>query len=459
MKKKICHVMFCVFFMAVLMLLAGCGTSTPTTESAANKEQKEILEKGEMYKSQGNYRSAIEAFKSAGEPGQDSLKQTVLEYATKANSYEYETATGYLAESIPDIIPADEGYPVLKDLLTKWSLYEADFNLEELDVFDREDRIKQFNAAYETIIACAEDMQANGCDVSELLNDLYYTWGAKERTLEKRLERWSHAGEGSTPHSILEALELIKSGELIKGAELLAQVATEETKVTYLYNYASDIYWQQEPKSVNAKLERRYQSNRAREILNAIEPYPDHMANIDSQSKEPVDLKKFLNDVVMVVGIDEIKGNVPLTDEERQDIETMCGTEPSGKMLILHKRQLYNSDEFATDINLCHMDMMPDEFYPNSLREVEFVILLETTYAHTGRSYSEGTKEIKETTKLTMYDAVTGEVLYTASAKSTPTTYLYYTGNPPTYHSGESPVMDDAMLQVMEKIRSTKRSK
>ena len=147
MKKIICHVMFCVFFMAVLMLLAGCGTSTPTTESAANKEQKEILEKGEMYKSQGNYRSAIQAFKSAGEPGQDSLKQTILEYATKANSYEYETATGYLAESIPDIIPADEGYPVLKDLLTKWSLYEADFNLEELDVFDREDRIKQFNAA------------------------------------------------------------------------------------------------------------------------------------------------------------------------------------------------------------------------------------------------------------------------------------------------------------------------
>ena len=94
MKKKICHVMFCVFFMAVLMLLAGCGTSTPTTESAATKEQKEILEKGEMYKSQGNYRNAIEAFKSAGEPGQDSLKQTVLEYATKANFYEYETATG-----------------------------------------------------------------------------------------------------------------------------------------------------------------------------------------------------------------------------------------------------------------------------------------------------------------------------------------------------------------------------
>lgn len=455
MEKKRYLVGICAFLIAALLLLAGCGTGTSGGETAVSKEQKESLEKGEMFKSQGNYQDAIDAFKNAGEPGQDSLKQTILEYAAKANYFEYGTAAGYLAESIPDLISADEGYPVLEELLTKWSIQAADFNLEDLDTFEREDRIKEFNAAYEMIAACAEDMNANGYDVTELLNDLYFTWGRKSTSLEKRLEMWSRAGEGSDAHTIMEAIELVKSGELIKGVEMLAQVATEENKVTYLYNYAVDIYWQTEPESVNDKLERRYEAARARELLNEIEPNPEYGI---LQPEDPVELDRFLNDVLVLAGIDEIEDNEPMTDAERQDIETLCGTEPDGKMLILHKRQLYDSDGFTTDVDLYHMEMMPDEFYPNSLKEVEFVVLLETTYVHTGRTYSEGTKEIRETTKLTLYDAVTGETLYTASAQSTPKTYLYYSGEVPVYHSGESPVMNDAMLQVMEKIRSLKRN-
>lgn len=450
-----------------LSLLTACGATTQNSQSQNNgnnnavskeilAEQKKNLEAGESYRSQGNYQNAINAFKNAGDDAKNILKETILEYAAKANSHEYEAAAGYLAENIPDIISAEEGYPVLEELLNKWSVEEADFKLEDLDVFDREDKLKEFNAAYKIIVAYAETMHADGYDVTELLNDLYLSWGNHATSIKERLEIWARAGEGTDLYTITQAVELLQKDQLVAGAELLTQVVTDENTANYLYNYATEGYWSVEPKSSNEKFERRYESIRAREILNAIEISPEEEA---AQPKEPVDLNQFLNDVVVLVGIDEIEGNMPMTDAERQDIETLCGTEPNGKMLILHKRQYYNSDEYTTDINLYHMDMMPDEFYPNSMKEVEFVVLMETTYTLTGRSYTGGTKEIKETTKLTLYDAVTGEKLYTASAKSTPTTYLYYSGTAPLYHSGQSPEMNDAMLQVMQKIRSLKRNK
>ena len=87
MKKKHYLVGICAFLIAALFLLAGCGTGTSGGETAVSKEQKESLEKGEMFKSQGNYQDAIDAFKNAGEPGQDSLKQTM----DKLNTIDFET--------------------------------------------------------------------------------------------------------------------------------------------------------------------------------------------------------------------------------------------------------------------------------------------------------------------------------------------------------------------------------
>ena len=136
-------------------------------------------------------------------------------------------------------------------------------------------------------------------------------------------------------------------------------------------------------------------------------------------------------------------------------MENLCGTAPNGKLLILHKRPVfYGSDVQITEVDLYHMEMLPDEFFPKSLEVVQYVVLFESSYRDTGNTYSNGTKEIKETTKLTLYNAVTGKQLYTASATSTPKSSFTYSGEPPKYYSGFSPEMDSAMKQVLQTIRN-----
>ena len=431
-------IILCALMSVILILtLAACGgTATPETQPPGQKE----LEQGQNARNLGAYNKAIEYFEAAGDIATEDLKQTVLEFAANysQNQYECGDAAKPLAKYIPSLITPEEGYPVLEQLLWEWLALETNSSYD-----------------YREMEEYANAMLENGYPAEELQGEILYNLGRKEPDINNKKDIWARAAEGTPCRTMADAIALLQEGNLTEGAALLAQVMDNEPWAKNLYSEAIKEYREHQPGSLNEKLTKDHAYEVAWDILCAIAEDPEDIES-SAENAEPEDLKRFFNNHMILVGIDKTKDSIPLTEADRQDMETLCGTKPNGKLIILHKRQIYGSNDTNTDVNLYHMNMLPDEFYPDSLEEVEFVVLLETTYRATGRTYSGGTKEIRETTKLTLYNAATGKKLLTASANSTPTSYLYYSGSAPIYHSGESPVMNKAMQQVLEKIRSTK---
>ena len=440
------RIILCILLSAMLILtLTACG-GAPVEDPAAKEQAEsqaaaqEELGKAENARKEGAYLQAIEYYQAAGDIARESLKETILEFAANFSQYGFycRDAAKPLAENIPTLIAPEEGYPILEIILWEWVSQEANSNSD-----------------YETMAAYAATMVESGYGAEPVQEEILFRWGSQQRDITDKKNIWTQATEGTRAHSMGKAIGLLQEGNLAEGAELLAQTMDNEPWAKNLYSEAVTEYRNREVSSLKEKLEKAHAFDVAWEILCGMRQDPED-AEITSNGKEPADLKRFFNDHILLVGIDRTKDSIPLTDTDRQDMEALCGTNPNGKLIILHKRQVYGSDSMKTDVDLYHMDMLPDEFYPESLEEVEFVVLLETTYRTTGRTYSGGTKEIKETTKLTLYNAVTGKKIYNASANSTPRSYLYYNGAAPNYYSGESPVMNKAMQQVLEKIRSTK---
>lgn len=440
--NKTWKIILCAIMSAILLLsLAACGgVPADNTEKENQSAAAQELERGENARNLGAYEKAIEYFQAAGEAGKEGLKQTILEFAENYAQMEFSCrqAAEPLAENIPSLISPEEGCPLLEKILWDWVAKESNSSSD-----------------YKDMANYAESMMKNGYAAEELQDEILYHLGRGKQDISDKKEIWSQAKEGTRCHSLATAIGLLQEGSLTEGAELLAQNTEYEQWAKMIYSDSVKEYRAREAKSLKETIEKAHAFDTAWEILCAMQEDPED-AERRAESSEQVDLKRFFNDHIVLVGINEKEGNIPLTEEDIQDMEALCGTAPNGKLILLHKRQIYNSDQTTTDVNLYHMDMLPEEFYPDSLEEVEFVVLMETTYRKTGRTYSGGTVEIRETTKLTLYNAVTGKKIFTASANSTPSSSLYYSGSAPVYYSGESPDMNKAMLKVLEKIRTDK---
>lgn len=133
-----------------------------------------------------------------------------------------------------------------------------------------------------------------------------------------------------------------------------------------------------------------------------------------------------------------------------EELQAACGTKPDGRILFIHRPNGY--EDFA-DLYLPLMNLLPSEYYPDSLESVEYVFWISCETIETGNTFGTTTKELREDTTVTVYDAKTGEILYQATEQG-PTTMVmsYYGETPPSVYSHGAPYVGGMIKEALAVI-------
>ena len=145
-------------------------------------------------------------------------------------------------------------------------------------------------------------------------------------------------------------------------------------------------------------------------------------------------------------------GSIQVTQEE---LQASCGKNPEGGIIFLHQPSKYDP---TLELNMNLLDMLPVAYYPRNLESVEYVVLLSCETVSTGNTFGSSTKELREDTTLTVYDAKTGEVLFEETKLGPTTMIMSYSGStPPSVYSHGAPYMGDLIQEAVAVIENAAR--
>ena len=135
------------------------------------------------------------------------------------------------------------------------------------------------------------------------------------------------------------------------------------------------------------------------------------------------------------------------------DLYSQCGTAPAGKILIVLRAKNFSGKTTKQVVSLAAMDLLPAEYRPASLAEVEYVALIDYDYKQTGR-YMIGTAAVQENAKINIYkmpakkSAASSGTLRGSGAPYT----MYYQGTPPAWYSGGAPNVSSKLVELLKKV-------
>lgn len=119
-----------------------------------------------------------------------------------------------------------------------------------------------------------------------------------------------------------------------------------------------------------------------------------------------------------------------------------CGKNPAGKILIIAQRHDYPDNEESQAVLLNMMRLLPKEYFPSTLDEVEYIILVDYKYIKNG-SYENGlTVALRENAKVKVLRAKDRYQVYTSdtlNGDNSPDMIRYII--PPLWWSGGAPNM------------------
>ena len=124
-----------------------------------------------------------------------------------------------------------------------------------------------------------------------------------------------------------------------------------------------------------------------------------------------------------------------------------------GKILIVLQSHDYSTKATKQVVSLAAMDLLPAEYRPASLSEVEYVAFINYDYTRDG-TYTGGTAGVKENAKITIYkmpakkSAATSGTLHGPGSPYT----MYYNGKRPTWYSGGAPNVSSKLVELLKKV-------
>lgn len=130
-----------------------------------------------------------------------------------------------------------------------------------------------------------------------------------------------------------------------------------------------------------------------------------------------------------------------------------CGKNPSGKILIIAQRHTYSDRTTSQAILWNLMRLLPGEYYPSSLDEVEYLVLVDYDYRKEGR-YMFVTVALQEYAEVSVLRATDLQQLYISQrvdGNSAPSSFSYY-GSPPAWKSGNAPNMGEEIHSAISSI-------
>ena len=144
---------------------------------------------------------------------------------------------------------------------------------------------------------------------------------------------------------------------------------------------------------------------------------------------------------------------VPSIDE----VVSACGADPQGKVLILQERHVFPNRESRYFVMLDQMKALPDEYYPHSLDEVEYVLLLTFDYQNDGNYIGAKTVGIRLSGNVKLFSMPSNRKLYdsgTIKGDSSPGT-IWYSGEAPDYRDGGAPELNSQLEKALNMIFGT----
>ena len=130
-----------------------------------------------------------------------------------------------------------------------------------------------------------------------------------------------------------------------------------------------------------------------------------------------------------------------------------CGKNPSGKILIIAQRHTYSDRTTSQAILWNLMRLLPGEYYPSSLDEVEYIVLVDYDYRKEG-NYMFVTVALQEYAEVSVLRATDLQQLYISQridGNSAPSSFSY-SGSPPAWKSGNAPNMGQEIHTAISSI-------
>lgn len=154
-----------------------------------------------------------------------------------------------------------------------------------------------------------------------------------------------------------------------------------------------------------------------------------------------------------MIGATEIEGDRCFSVSSMEDLYSQCGTAPAGKILIVLQTHDFPDKNKAQMVSLGVMNLLPVEYRPVSLAEVEYIVLVSYNYSKTGK-YTKGTTAVQENAKITVYrmpDKKSVANSGTLRGDRAPNSFYYYV-TPPDWYSGGAPNVSSKLVGLLKKI-------
>lgn len=407
----------------------------------------ESLAQGDALAAEGKTASAITAYKQAGEEGTEKIRQLHLAEAKElVESGKFAKAVTYLRNNTGGMFTEEEAYSQTvalarthnEEILTKAQEILTKAGKSPSEVSQSETYMRNFREWTETGVPnetpgnkeLQAELKISTGYVLMLRNSYCPNW-------ETLKDCWQDSKKGSLEKIILYSAEILGEGKL-EGIDNLRTFSENEDFITAMTSsFLPDMY-HCNATDMNAYLEYYHVSRDVH--YRTIKPAQTLSASYSSREK--IRLGIAYHGPAMELS----SGNIDL-------LKQVCGSNAKGKILILHSRQKFKDNDTTPFLCTELMDYLPAKYVAKTVEEAEYVIHLESTYANRG-VYQNGCVRILETTKITLYSAVTGKQLYTAKETGELSDTMYYTGSVPSYYSHRSPDMTEHLQKITDLLAS-----
>ena len=180
---------------------------------------------------------------------------------------------------------------------------------------------------------------------------------------------------------------------------------------------------------------------------------------IDGSSS--VDLDNLKSRIRAIVPTKEMIGRYTNDKEDSWELTSLsdfysgCGAAANGKIAIVYQNKDYPNGQNYTSLRLDVMRLLPPEYYPCSLDEVEYVIVVNYSYIKEG-FYTHTTVALQENATVETF-RLPGRSRMNSSGQingpEAPDTFMYI-GEPPVWKSGGPPNVGEALYNALSQLLS-----
>lgn len=441
MKRRIALLLALILCLSVLN---GCSTPAPslTPEEEAARKAETLIKKGDAALAAGKLDEARLKYIAAGATAEGKLTDVLLQIA---HTYTVgDPGENSLKIAMDHLSNIPESGRIREDV-AKVMLETAD---AYLDAIYEED---SFNYEEEDFPPVSDLLDTVLCkdlpEYSALVERLGWTWSLmyiQNGKAEEAFAIWNSFPENELMCVLNEAGSLIQNKKYLEGFRLL------EEKIENKYDFAP-ILIQELIDDEGNNLQQNIELTAIGANLYGFQP--EVLDEKGSWIEENLSLKQ------LQTSIEDYPGSSDLSAEDKELLKTLCGQEANKKILILNRRRPYAAEETVLELHDETIYILPCEFIPQRLEEVEYIILIDTDYIDTGETFDVGTKLLKETAVIQVYKVGKTNPIYTSATRQThllPTTMLMYSGEPPVYYVPSHPSiaadMREALTIIMKDI-------